>query len=172
MTNWSVIHGDLLDLRVDGLICSANPNLNLSGGVGGAFAMRFGGSMQTFLHQYLHEQGIPYIPPGRTVVAPPCGSHFRAVAHAVAIDGFYDTDVPTIVQTYLDAIARLATAGCRSIAAACLGCGYGRVESSDFQRVIRDLVSRDAAAESVTFGTTNQRLAESVRETLDEQLEH
>ena len=166
MTSWSVIHGDLLELQTDGLICSANPNLNLSGGVGGAFALRFGDSMQTYLHDYLRENGVPYVPPASAVVAPPCGSHFRAVAHAVAIDGFYDTDAETIVRTYLDAISRLTAAGCRTIAAACLGCGYGRVEVSEFERAIRDLVAHDLAVESVTLGTTNQSLAESLGATL------
>jgi hypothetical protein len=49
MTSWRVAHGDLLDTDADGLLCSANPSLNLSGGVGGAFSMRFGPEMQTFL---------------------------------------------------------------------------------------------------------------------------
>ena len=55
MTHWDVSHSDLLDSVADGLLCSANPNLNLSGGVGGAFALRYGDEMQSFLHAQRRE---------------------------------------------------------------------------------------------------------------------
>src|SRR5262245_23289113 len=98
MTRWQVLCGDLLDLPADGLICSANPQLNLSGGVGGAFSLRHGPAMQEFLHNYLRDRQLKHILPGSVVVAPGCGSHFQAVAHAVAIDVFYGTNAALIEQ--------------------------------------------------------------------------
>ena len=37
---WRLCVGDILDVPADVLVCSANVYLNLSGGVGGAFALR------------------------------------------------------------------------------------------------------------------------------------
>ena len=50
---WLVRGGDILDVSADVLICSANVYLNLSGGVGGAFLLRYGTSMQDALQDYL-----------------------------------------------------------------------------------------------------------------------
>jgi len=60
--------------------------------------------MQTFLHDYLRVHSLNHIHPGKAVVAPPCGSPFIAIAHAVSIDAFYDTDADTIIRTYDSAI--------------------------------------------------------------------
>lgn len=168
MTRWQVEQGDLLDSNAEGLICSANPHLNLSGGVGGAFGLRYGDEMQTFLHGVLRERGVPFLSPGQSVVAPPCGSTFKAVAHAVSIDGFYDTDVETILRTYDGAIKQLAEVGCKSIAAACLGCGYGRVSEKEFAAVSRVLfLRRYRELETVTLITTNGKLAEVIQQVLE-----
>lgn len=164
MTKWQFIHGDLLNIAADGLLCSANPNLNLSGGVGGAFALRYGPEMQKLLHQDLAERGIKHVPPGTAVVVPSCGSPFKAVSQAVAIDVFYDTNAELIYQTYLTAISALTTAGCRSIAAACLGCGYGRCPEEEFLKSIERLIATPLEnVDHITLATTNRSLAESLR---------
>lgn len=164
MTRWDVSHSDLLDADADGLICSANPSLNLSGGVGGALGLRYGDSMQTHLYGYLRDNGLRFIHPGRAVVVPSCGSPFSAVAHAVSIDAFYDTDTKTILRTYDDAIGQLAQCGCRTIAAACLGCGYGRVPRSQFADVAAELSSRQhEGIDRITLTTTNVDLVGVIR---------
>ncbi len=169
MIKWQVIHGDLLDISADGLICSANPNLNLSGGVGGAFSMRYGGEMQEFLHAHLREQKLRVVPPGTVVISPGFSSPFPHVAHAVAIDVFYDTNAELILQTYFTAIQQLAAAGCRSIAAACLGCGYGRCPEAEFLKSIERLIATLIATplenvDHITLATTNEALADSLRQ--------
>ncbi len=65
MTRWYVSHADILDTEADGLICSANPSLNLSGGVGGAFLLQYGTGMQEILHSHLRSTGQRFIEPGR-----------------------------------------------------------------------------------------------------------
>jgi hypothetical protein len=91
MTTWLATTGDLLEIEADALICSANPQLNLSGGVGGAILLRYGEAMQKELHAKLRTAGLPYLNPGAAVATSPCGTKYRTVIHAVAIDGFYDT---------------------------------------------------------------------------------
>ena len=76
---WRVWHGDILDVPADILICSANVYLTLSGGVGGAFLLRYGPEMQENLRQYLTARGVRHVPRGSVVEMPPCGSPYRAV---------------------------------------------------------------------------------------------
>jgi O-acetyl-ADP-ribose deacetylase len=164
MTRWHIKRGDILDHPADGLLCSANPSLNLSGGVGGAFALRYGPAMQVFLHDYLHSLSLRHIRPGDAVIAPSCGSPFKAIAHAVSIDVFYDTDVETIIRTYDAAIRGLAELRCCTIAAACLGCGYGRVTDDTFAS-IAELLQRMhySGVTEITLVTTNAGLVDRLK---------
>lgn len=163
MTRWYVSQGDILDTEAEGLICSANPSLNLSGGVGGAFLLRYGTGMQEFLHGQLRSTGQRFIEPGRAVVAPPCGSPYQAIAHAVAIDGFYETNSHFIRSAYQDAIDQLAKASCRTITAACLACGYGRCTIEKFIEALRPLVAKPyPAVDKITLVTTNTELADAI----------
>lgn len=167
MTQWRVSQGDILDTDADGLICSANPSLNLSGGVGGAFFLRYGLSMQEFLHEHLRSSGRRLIEPGEAVLAPPCGSRFKVVAHAVAIDAFYDTNDAWIRASYESAFRQLAGASCKSIAAACLGCGYGKSPVERFIKLIGLLSANSiAGVEVVTLVTTNSELAGALSKVL------
>jgi len=168
MTHWHIIHGDILEQHADGLLCSANPNLNLSGGVGGAFALRYGNAMQSFLHSHLADSAMRFVPPGESVIAPPCGSPFLAIAHAVSIDAFYGTDAETILRTYDSAIHGLIERGCHSIVAAFLGCGYGRVSDRDFSGLSTQLFK--TCYDEVTdiwLVTTNEGLADAVSTSLE-----
>ena len=163
MTRWHVSIADILDAKADGLICSANPNLNLSGGVGGAFLLRYGTEMQDFLHDHLRSTGQRFIEPGNAVLAPSSGSTYKAIAHAVAIDAFYDTNCDFIRSAYKSAISQLAAASCRTIAAACLACGYGRCSIANFIESIEPLIAKPHSnVDTITLVTTNAELAASI----------
>ena len=64
---WSVKQGDILDEPADVLVCSANPWLNLSGGVGGEVLLRHGPQMQQELHRLLAARGLRSVPQGEVV---------------------------------------------------------------------------------------------------------
>lgn len=167
MTRWQVLCGDLLDIPADGLICSANPQLNLSGGVGGAFSLRYGPGMQDYLHNYLRDRQLRFVPPGSVVLAPSLGSSFLAVVHAVAIDAFYETSADLVLRTYREAFAALAKAGCKSVAAACLGCGYGRCPEAEFLKSMQALIANPPAnVDDITLATTNRSLTEALQNIL------
>lgn len=57
LMRWIVKHDDILDEPADVLVCSANPWLNLSGGVGGEILLRYGPQMQEELHRLLAGRG-------------------------------------------------------------------------------------------------------------------
>jgi O-acetyl-ADP-ribose deacetylase (regulator of RNase III) len=164
MTIWTASVGEILDLSADALICSANPQLNLSGGVGGEFLLRYGESMQQYLHSWLLRSGHRFVAPGAVVPAPSCGSPFRVVLHAVAIDAFYDTSADAIAQAYINAFAEASRVGCRTITAACLACGYGRATPETFVSAIgRFLGDSIAGIDRVELRSTNAELIAAVR---------
>jgi O-acetyl-ADP-ribose deacetylase (regulator of RNase III) len=140
---WSLKHGGLLDEPADVLVCSGNVFLNLSGGVGGAFLLHYGGAMQEELHRYLASRQIHFVQPGEAVRMPPCGSPYRAVLHAVAVDAFYQSS-PALVR---DAIRRSLTVaadtGASKVALAALATGYGRLSMSEFAKALLPLIGEE-----------------------------
>jgi len=168
MTAWTATVGEILNVSAQGLICSANPQLNLSGGIGGAFRMLYGPSMQQFLHQWLSTNNRHFVEPGNGVVAPSCGSPFDAIAHAVAIDAFYDTSESIIRTAYDNAFAALADRGCQTVTASCLACGYGRATPQMFVTAVSPFFTRSLRQiERVQFVSTNAELIDLLCETID-----
>lgn len=132
-------HGDILDIPADALICSANPFLTLSGGVGGAFLMRYGGDMQDALTRELSLRGVRHVPQGTVVPMLPFASPYRVVLHAVAVDGLYRS-TPAIVTKVLAEcllVARMHKA--RRIAVPALATGYGRLTLEQFSQGLHAL---------------------------------
>ena len=140
---WRVRHGDILDLPADVLICSANVYLTLSGGVGGAFLLRYGPAMQDALGQYLADRGVRHVPRGTVVEMPPCGSPYRAVLHAVAVDGFYATTPEVVGGVILDGLWRAGALSARTVALVGLAMGYGRLPVAGFARGLRQVLGAD-----------------------------
>src|SRR5262245_33474265 len=97
--NWQLHHGDILNVPAEVLVCSANVYLTLSGGVGGAFRLRYGRAMQDALSAYVAERNIRHVEPGDVITMPSCGSPYRAVLHAVAVDGMYSTTSEVVAHT-------------------------------------------------------------------------
>ncbi len=105
LINWGVIlHtmkiiikvGDVLREAADVLISTANPWLNLSGGVNGAILQTVGPDLQTELHELLKQQGISALPAGAVVRSNAYSLPFKHILHAVAIDPFYDSTKDTV----------------------------------------------------------------------------
>jgi O-acetyl-ADP-ribose deacetylase (regulator of RNase III) len=140
---WSFKHADLLDEPADVLICSANVFLNLSGGVGGAFLLRYGGAMQDELRAYLTGRQRSFVEPGEVVCMPPCGSPYKAVVHAVGVDAFYQSS-PQMVRDVIAKSLRSAVAleACK-VALAAVGTGYGRLSMSIFAEALSPLLGVD-----------------------------
>jgi O-acetyl-ADP-ribose deacetylase (regulator of RNase III) len=142
MSNWTVVVGDILDVEADVLVCSANPFLTLSGGVGGAFLLRYGPQMQDELHSHLDKMGIRHVPPGTVLTMQPCGSPYRAVLHAVAVDAFYDSAPDLITKVAERVLACAEQVGCKQLVLPALATGYGKLTVEKFAEGIRPLVSR------------------------------
>ena len=140
---WRVRHGDILDVAADVLVCSANPFLTLSGGVGGALLLRYGSSLQTELNDHLAGQGRRYLDRGSIVVTRPPSTPYAAVIHAVAVNGFYESSPAVITEVVRAALRAAADSGARVVALTALATGYGRLSIGQFAEGLLDVVAED-----------------------------
>jgi O-acetyl-ADP-ribose deacetylase (regulator of RNase III) len=137
---WCVRHGDVLDVVADVLVCPANVYLNLSGGVGGAFLMRYGPQMQESLWLHLATREVRHVERGDVIEMEGCGSPFRAVLHAVAVDGAYESSSDVVTAVVTKTLRRAAEISAETVALSALGTGYGRLTIKEFARAIRPLL--------------------------------
>jgi O-acetyl-ADP-ribose deacetylase (regulator of RNase III) len=148
---WVLTCGDILDLPADVLVCSANVYLNLSGGVGGEILRRYGDRMQRELHDYLRDRNLRFVPPGAVVRTSPCGTPFRDVLHAVAVDGFYQSSPARVRQVVETALTVAASLGARRVALTALATGYGRLSMRRFAEGIAPLTALEFPPLSEVF---------------------
>ena len=137
---WTIANCDILDRPADVLVLSGNPQLNLSGGAGGAFLLRYGNEMQERLHEYLHTNGKKFVDRGTVIQMPPCGSPYNAVFHAVGVDAFYDSNSDVIEQTITKSLEMAAQLSAKTIAMTAIATGYGRMSMHDFGNAIQPLI--------------------------------
>ena len=165
--DWSIKQGDILDSQADALIVSANVQLNMSGGVGGAILVRYGDEMQKELHKYIADRGLIYVERGTVIKTSSCGTPFRCVVHAVAIDALYVTTHDVLVETIRKSLALCAESGAKSVLLTALGTGYGQYPLEDFADVVRDLlIDEYPPIEKVTIVIKNKYDAEEFRDAL------
>ena len=140
---WTLAHGDILDRPADVLVCSANVFLNLSGGVGGEILLRCGVEAQRELHAFLASRGRHFAAQGDVIRASAHGLPFRAVLHAVAVDGFYQS-TPALVRAVVGkSLGTAARLGARRVALTALATGYGRMSMGQFAVAIGPLVGTE-----------------------------
>ena len=124
--------GDVLQADADILISTANPWLNLSGGVNGAILSAVGPVIQEELHAYLKRNGVSAVPAGSVVQSQAGKLPFKHILHAVAIDPFYDSSVDLVRQTVGTALDMAIKLGAKTISTPTLATGYGPMSISDF----------------------------------------
>ncbi|PHS18462.1 MAG: Appr-1-p processing protein [Blastopirellula sp.] len=135
--------GDVLDQAADVLISTANPWLNLSGGVNGAILARVGESIQAELHAYLKSKGLTAVPAG-TVIQTSAGSlPFNHILHAVAIDPFYDSSIQLVEQTLTTAFELAVSLGAKTIATPTLATGYGPLTIESFAQALQKVTQEN-----------------------------
>lgn len=154
---WAFEVGDILDVKADVLVCSANVFLNLSGGVGGQILQRCGEAMQHELYRILAARGRKFAERGEVLMTPPCGLPFKAVLHAVAVNGFYESS-PEVIRSVVDkALAMSAGLGARHVALAALATGYGHLTMAQFAEGVRPFAAAAfAPVEVVTICTNHE----------------
>lgn len=139
---WLVYQGNILDVPADVLVCSANVYLTLSGGVGGAFLLRYGPVMQEALRSYLVERGIRHVERGDVISLSPCGSPYLAVLHAVAVDGFYESSPTVVSEVLAESLRQAAALAANTCALTAVATGYGRMSIPNFAAGLRPVIGK------------------------------
>jgi O-acetyl-ADP-ribose deacetylase (regulator of RNase III) len=140
---WLLKQKNILDEQADILVCSANVHLTLSGGVGADLLARYGNAMQAALQNGLRKRSprcaqrgevFPYVGPELP---------YKAVLHAVAIDGWYDSSPGAVTDVCRRALRMAAERGARTVALTTLATGFGKLAFSEFAEGIRPLLGED-----------------------------
>jgi O-acetyl-ADP-ribose deacetylase len=140
---WTIKAGNIVDEPADVLICSANPHLTLSGGVGADLLARFGLAMQATLQDVVRNRSPHFLTRGEIV--PYLGKElpYRAVLHAVAIDGWYDPSPQTIEKITEAALQMASSYGARRVALAALATGFGHLSLAELAQGLQPLLLKD-----------------------------
>ena len=136
-------HGNILDLRVDVLVCSANVSLNLSGGVGGALLCRYGSQLQEELHGHLPSEPPRFVKRGDVIVTRPTSTPYKAVLHAVAVDAFYDSSPEVITDVCGSAFRTASQEQAQSLALTALATGFGHLTIAEFAEGLRPVLTEN-----------------------------
>lgn len=153
--------GDVLQCPADVLISTANPWLNLSGGVNGAILSAVGPSIQDELHGHLKDQGRSAVIAGTVVESGAASLPFQCILHAVAIDPFYDSSIDLVQQTLRTALGMAVERGAQTVASPTLATGYGPLKITDFGRAVAPLLNEsrfDAITLTIVVRSDEHRL--------------
>lgn len=134
--------GDVLTEPADVLISTANPWLNLSGGVNGAIREAVGPELQTELHELLKQQGMSALPAGKVVRSNAYTLPFKHILHAVAIDPFYDSSALLVKATFETALDMALELQALTVSSPTLATGYGPMSISDFGSAIAPVLMK------------------------------
>src|SRR5947207_971697 len=95
-----ILAGNILDVPADVLIATANPWLQMTGGVNLKIILRpLGERVFEELQRHLPASGQRWVEPGTVVRTGPGSLPVRHILHAVAIDPSYDSSVDLVADT-------------------------------------------------------------------------
>ena len=123
--------GDVLESSADVLISTANPWLNMSGGVNGAIRQRCP-EIQEELHAHLKRLDAAAVEPGTAVLTSAGSLPFRHIIHAVAIDPFYDSSRKLVRRALESAFELACSVQAQTVALPTLATGYGPMSIAEF----------------------------------------
>jgi len=142
MMNVTFKTGNIVEEPADGLVCSGNVQLNMSGGVNGALLQGGGEAMQAALHAHLEAQEKRYVEPGFVMRIGPQPFHFKSIIYTVAVDAFYDSSIDLVERSLASSLGALAEDGCETVAVPALATGYGRLSRADFGKALRSCLAK------------------------------
>jgi O-acetyl-ADP-ribose deacetylase (regulator of RNase III) len=163
-----ILSGDVLDVVADVLISTANPWLQMTGGVNLAIILRPRGELVAAeLQQYLDATGGRYVEPGTVVRTGPGSLPVRHILHAVAITPSYESSVELVTRVLVRALGMARELGARVVSTPALATGFGPLSMEEFATALRQAVERDwAPLEVLEVVLKHEEDAETVRAVL------
>jgi O-acetyl-ADP-ribose deacetylase (regulator of RNase III) len=139
-----VLVGDVLDVPADVLISTANPWLQITGGVNLKIILRPQGE---FVHEELQRHprttGRRNVEAGTVVRTGPGSLPVRHILHAVSIDRSHDSSVGLVADTIVTALTQARELGARSVTIPALATGFGPLSMEDFAVALSRATARD-----------------------------
>lgn len=134
---------NILDIKADVLICSANVSLNLTGGVGADIVARYGNEMQSELHVQIHNKSPKFAKQGEVYRVYTQGLPYKVVLHAVAVDPMYHSSSNIVTEIVRLALSISAEHGAETVALTALASGFGDLTLEGFAKGLKPLVDED-----------------------------
>ncbi|MGE3804367.1 MAG: macro domain-containing protein [Gemmataceae bacterium] len=142
--NIEVQAGNILHVPADVLIATANPWLQMTGGVNLAIILSPQGEhVYEELQQYLREASKKAVDSGTVVRTGPGSLPVKHILHAVSIDPFYDSSVQLVQATIERAFTQACALDARVVTLAALATGFGPLSMEEFAAALRQASQRD-----------------------------
>jgi len=135
--NIVIKRGDIVDEPVDVLVSTANPWLQMSGGVNGEILLRGGESIQKELEEYLKKRDIRCVPQGTVVMTGPGPLNVKCILHAVGVDAFYESSIPVMEKLIVDCLKIAELKGGGRVALPAIATGFGKLKVEDFATALK-----------------------------------
>jgi O-acetyl-ADP-ribose deacetylase (regulator of RNase III) len=139
-----ILVGDVLDVAADVLISTANPWLQMTGGVNLAIILRPQGEfVHEELQRYLRDSGKRHVDPGTVVCTGPGSLPVKHILHAVSIDPSYDSSVELVATTIVTALGMARELDARIVTIPALATGFGPLSMEEFATALARAVEHD-----------------------------
>lgn len=165
MMEVKVVVGDVLEFPADVLISTANPWLNMSGGVNGAIAERCP-EIQEELHLWLEANYKTAVATGSAVKTSAATLPFDHIIHAVAIDPFYDSSLELVSKTLVAAFGLAIELEAATVSMPTLATGFGPLDVDEFAFAFKKSVLGNFDSVCATIVVRSEENAKLVRTTL------
>jgi O-acetyl-ADP-ribose deacetylase (regulator of RNase III) len=141
-----VLVGDVLGVPADVLISTANPWLQMTGGVNLKIILRPRGEfVQEELQRHLRAAGRRYVEPGTVVRTGPGSLPVKHILHAVSIDPSYESSVGLVAETIVTALRQARELEARTVTIPALATGFGPLSMEEFAAALGRATARDWA---------------------------
>jgi O-acetyl-ADP-ribose deacetylase (regulator of RNase III) len=157
--------GDVLEASADVLISTANPWLNMSGGVNGAICEQCP-EIQQELHSWLEENFKTSIPAGTATKTSAGSLPFSHIVHAVAIDPFYDSSLELVSKTLVAAFDMVLGLGAKTVSMPTLATGFGPLSHEEFGFAFRKCIIGQYQLERIAIVVRTEEHANALRGSL------
>src|SRR5262245_415544 len=163
-----ILVGDVLDVPADVLISSANPWLQMTGGVNLAIILRPRGELvHEELQRYLPDTHPRVVPPGTVVRTGPGSLPVKHILHAVPIDPSYDSSIELVANTIITALTQARELGAKVLSMPALATGFGPLTIDDFAQALKQATALDwSPFETLKVVLRQEADAETVRAAL------
>ena len=141
-----ILMGDVLAVPADVLISTANPWLQMTGGVNLAIILRPQGEfVHEELQRYFRASGKRYVDPGTVVQTGPGSLPVKHILHAVSITPSYESSIELVAATAATALTRACELGARTVTMPALATGFGPLSMAEFATALKQVSERDWA---------------------------